>query len=299
MALKLDDGDWCINADTLKEATINYFKDIFSLDAAPIDSFTAPNRFPHILGFVLATLDDIHFDEKIHNLPTWINLGNNALYLLFLHGGSMTWIFSRCIDHTVKLGAYTPLRVSRQGTSISHLFFTDGLILYGQASQQTKNIFFLTKNLKKTTTATLHFTPSLSPPLILIKPKHPTKILKLNPRNHRGSLRKSSALIASSYKVVLEHEGKSTELEVEDDESILSKALEGLDVPHDCNLGVCVTCPAKLVSGTVDQSEGMLSDDVVDSGFALLCVSYPTSDCRIKTIDEEQLLALQLKTAND
>ncbi|KAE8670322.1 Ferredoxin-1 [Hibiscus syriacus] len=147
--------------------------------------------------------------------------------------------------------------------------------------------------------ATLHFTPSLSPPLILIKPKHPTKILKLNPRNHRGSLRKSSALIASSYKVVLEHEGKSTELEVEDDESILSKALEGLDVPHDCNLGVCVTCPAKLVSGTVDQSEGMLSDDVVDSGFALLCVSYPTSDCRIKTIDEEQLLALQLKTAND
>ncbi|KAE8663474.1 Detected protein of confused Function [Hibiscus syriacus] len=115
--------------------------------------------------------------------------------------------------------------------------------------------------------ATLHFTPPPSPPLILIKPKHPTKIPKLNPRNHHGSLRKSSALIASSYKVVLEHQGKSTELEVEDDETILSKALEE-----------AWTCRMT--------SEGMLSDDVVDSGFALLCVSYPTSNCRIKTIVE-------------
>ncbi|GMI95995.1 ferredoxin C 1 [Hibiscus trionum] len=148
--------------------------------------------------------------------------------------------------------------------------------------------------------ATLRFTPSPSPPLILSKPKHPTAISKLNPRNHHGSNKRFSALIASSYKVVLEHEGKSTELEVEDDETILSKALdEGLDVPHDCKLGVCMTCPAKLVSGSVDQSEGMLSDDVVESGFALLCVSYPTSDCHIKTIPEEELLALQLKTAND
>ncbi|KAK8684837.1 hypothetical protein V6N13_040853 [Hibiscus sabdariffa] len=149
--------------------------------------------------------------------------------------------------------------------------------------------------------ASLHFTPSLSPPIILSKPKQPTTVSKLNhPRSHRGSHRRLSALIASSYKVVLEHEGKSTELEVEEDETILSKALEeGLDVPHDCKLGVCMTCPAKLVSGTVDQSEGMLSDDVVERGFALLCVSYPTSDCRIKTIPEEELLALQLKTAND
>ncbi|KAK8709606.1 hypothetical protein V6N13_060620 [Hibiscus sabdariffa] len=148
--------------------------------------------------------------------------------------------------------------------------------------------------------ASLHFTPSPYPPLILSKPKQPTTVSKLNPRSYHGSVRRLSALIASSYKVVLEHEGKSTELEVEDDETILSKALEeGLDVPHDCKLGVCMTCPAKLVSGTVDQSEGMLSDDVVESGFALLCVSYPTSDCRIKTIPEEELLALQLKTAND
>lgn len=100
--------------------------------------------------------------------------------------------------------------------------------------------------------------------------------------------------------MVIDHEGKTTELEVEEDESILGKALDtGLSVPHDCKLGVCMTCPARLVSGTIDQSEGMLSDDVVERGYALLCVAYPRSDCHIKTIPEEELLSLQLATAND
>lgn len=100
--------------------------------------------------------------------------------------------------------------------------------------------------------------------------------------------------------MVIEREGQSTELDVEPDETILSKALDtGLDVPHDCKLGVCMTCPAKLLNGSVDQSEGMLSDDVVDRGYALLCVAYPKSDCHVKIIPEEELLSLQLATAND
>ncbi|OMO85715.1 hypothetical protein COLO4_21481 [Corchorus olitorius] len=147
--------------------------------------------------------------------------------------------------------------------------------------------------------ATLHFTPS--PSFILTKPKLPIKVStsQLNPRGRHGSLR-FSAFIARAYKVVIDHEGQSTELEVDPDETILSKALDsGLELSHDCKLGVCMTCPAKLLSGTVDQSEGMLSDDVVERGFALLCASYPRSDCHIKTIPEEELLSMQLATAND
>lgn len=99
---------------------------------------------------------------------------------------------------------------------------------------------------------------------------------------------------------MIEHEGKATELEVDPDESILTKALDsGIDIPNDCKLGVCMTCPAKLLSGKVDQSEGMLSDDVIERGYALLCVAYPRSDCTIRTIPEEELLSLQLATAND
>ena len=40
------------------------------------------------------------------------------------------------------------------------------------------------------------------------------------------------------------------------------------------------------VSGEVDQSAGMLSEDVKEKGYALLCVSYAQSDCNIRVIEE-------------
>ena len=39
-------------------------------------------------------------------------------------------------------------------------------------------------------------------------------------------------------------------------------------------------------AGQVDQSAGMLDDDVKEKGYALLCVSTPQSDCKIRTIEE-------------
>ncbi|KAJ7980038.1 Ferredoxin [Quillaja saponaria] len=148
--------------------------------------------------------------------------------------------------------------------------------------------------------ATLQFPPALT--LSVFKQKHPTKLsaaFQLNTRPRLGS-RQSLSGIVKAYKVVVEHEGQSKELEVEPDETILSKALDsGMSVPHDCKLGVCMTCPAQLLSGSVDQSEGMLSDDVVERGYALLCAAYPRSDCQIRTIPEDELLSLQLATAND
>lgn len=44
------------------------------------------------------------------------------------------------------------------------------------------------------------------------------------------------------------------------------------------------------VSGRVDQSAGMLDEEVKDKGYALLCVSEPRSDCRIQMIDEVHLI---------
>jgi hypothetical protein len=49
--------------------------------------------------------------------------------------------------------------------------------------------------------------------------------------------------------VEITHEGKSYTLDVPEGQSILETALDkGIDLPHDCKLGVCMTCPAKLVS---------------------------------------------------
>lgn len=140
-------------------------------------------------------------------------------------------------------------------------------------------------------------TPIRSPRLIL--PRHPTSHL-LAPRRCRLAARLGLAPPPRAYKVTIEHGGESRVVEVEEDETILSRALdEGLDVPHDCKLGVCMTCPARLVSGKVDQSDGMLSDDVVAQGYALLCAAYPRSDCTIRVIPEDELLQVQLATADD
>ena len=60
--------------------------------------------------------------------------------------------------------------------------------------------------------------------------------------------RRASSVAVRAYKVELKHKGSVQVLEVPEGESILSVALDkGLDLPHDCKLGVCMTCPAKLV----------------------------------------------------
>ncbi|KAF8684378.1 hypothetical protein HU200_044269 [Digitaria exilis] len=139
-------------------------------------------------------------------------------------------------------------------------------------------------------------TPIRSPRFSL--PRHPTTSHLPAPRRRRLGARLAPP--PRAYKVTIEHGGESRVVEVEEDETILSRALdEGLDVPHDCKLGVCMTCPARLVSGKVDQSDGMLSDDVVAQGYALLCAAYPRSDCTIRVIPEDELLQVQLATADD
>jgi ferredoxin len=96
-------------------------------------------------------------------------------------------------------------------------------------------------------------------------------------------------------KVTVTHDGKAVTLDVPDGRTILEVALDqGIDLPHDCKLGVCMTCPAKLKAGKLEQPGSMLSEDVEAAGFALLCVAQPHSDCELVTCSEEELLDVQL-----
>ena len=84
----------------------------------------------------------------------------------------------------------------------------------------------------------------------------------------------------ATHKVTIANRDGQT-FDVDTDEVILD-AIEdqGLVLPYACRYGGCVTCAAKLVSGEVDQSEGVaLKPDQLAAGYVLLCVAYPRSDC--------------------
>eukprot|EP01035_Chromulina_nebulosa_P018177 gene18177-23835_t len=96
------------------------------------------------------------------------------------------------------------------------------------------------------------------------------------------------------HKVTIQNNGKETVLEVSEDCSVLEAAIDaGVELPYDCKMGVCLTCPSKVVSGILDQTGSTLDDSVIAKGFALTCCAYPRSDVVIRSIDEDELVNAQ------
>ncbi|BCL37025.1 2Fe-2S iron-sulfur cluster-binding protein [Nostoc sp. MS1] len=101
--------------------------------------------------------------------------------------------------------------------------------------------------------------------------------------------------MSKTYTVEILHQGKTHTLQVPEDKTILSVADEqGLELPSSCHAGVCTTCAGKLITGTVDQTDGMgVGPELQKQGYVLLCVAYPRSDIKVETEKEETVYQLQ------
>jgi ring-1,2-phenylacetyl-CoA epoxidase subunit PaaE len=94
---------------------------------------------------------------------------------------------------------------------------------------------------------------------------------------------------AIKAKVVIIRDGLQREIQfTRDQPSILDAAsAAGLEVPYSCTSGVCGTCRAKVMEGSVRMERNFALDKKeVAAGFVLTCQAHPTTDRVVLSFDE-------------
>ena len=83
-------------------------------------------------------------------------------------------------------------------------------------------------------------------------------------------------------------DGKQHELSMRRDQHVLDVALSaGLDLPYSCKAGVCCTCRAKVLDGSVSMDKNFtLEEAEMAQGFVLSCQARPTTDRLTVSYDE-------------
>jgi ring-1,2-phenylacetyl-CoA epoxidase subunit PaaE len=93
---------------------------------------------------------------------------------------------------------------------------------------------------------------------------------------------------ASRCRVAVIMDGKESHFQVAAEQSVLEAGLaQGLELPYSCTGGVCSTCRAKLIRGTVDMPLNYaLEPWELEAGFVLACQCYPTSEELVLDYDQ-------------
>ncbi|HJN35616.1 MAG: 2Fe-2S iron-sulfur cluster-binding protein [Prochlorococcus sp.] len=105
----------------------------------------------------------------------------------------------------------------------------------------------------------------------------------------------STATASGSYRITAEFEGEQYSFSCRGDQTVLEAAEDaGLDFPMSCGAGMCTVCAARVIEGSVDQSEAMgVKAELQEEGFTLLCVAFPRSDLQVRVGEEDALYEAQ------
>ena len=116
---------------------------------------------------------------------------------------------------------------------------------------------------------------------------------------HRGELygqqsgegRSAGAAPVHAVKIHDHRNNQVVDVEVPEDRYILWEAEDaGLTLPYACRMGCCTACAVRVKSGEVWQPEALgISRGLKEQGFALMCVGFPTSDCVLETVEEDEI----------
>lgn len=97
----------------------------------------------------------------------------------------------------------------------------------------------------------------------------------------------SGETIQSQVTVIIDDEEYEFELSSNGTNILQAAQDEDADVPFSCKGGVCCTCRAKVIEGTVRMDLNFaLEEDEVEEGFILTCQSHPTSEKVVVSFDE-------------
>lgn len=99
----------------------------------------------------------------------------------------------------------------------------------------------------------------------------------------------------STFEITARFDGTRHSFPCRADQTVLMAAeAAGVPLPSSCCAGVCTTCAAKILSGTVHQPDAMgVKAELQQQGYALLCVSFPRSDLDLLTGQEDALYEAQ------
>lgn len=122
---------------------------------------------------------------------------------------------------------------------------------------------------------------------------HSERFIPAGPGVAKKPARKPAAIPAAelpsaAHRLDVVLDGKTHHLAMRDGEKVLDTALEaGLDLPYSCRGGVCCTCRARVLEGTVEMEKNYtLEQWEIDKGFVLTCQALPRSARVVVSYDD-------------